>query len=372
MELVIFEADPFQLSFAVAYQYLAGIDAISIFDYSEKDSRIASDAILENPSCTIGLVELKLGRSLPLSNVKSHDHAEPLCQSNQMTTTWQPISDYESDPSSLHIEELAALVGAWLERRDEVRDSAGVLEFFERLERRWAIETGLIERLYSLDYETKALMIEHGISSSFKSNERSKNVSSETLAILEDQQNAIVNMNSFVRDNRELSTSYIKEIHQLFTRNQAYVKGRDRFGKMTTVELTRGEYKKLPNNPTSPDGNVHHYCPPEHVESEMDRLIQLHHSHENVAPEVEAAWIHHRFTQIHPFHDGNGRIARALATLEFIKANWLPLVIQDTDRSSYLDALERADNHDLKPLIAFFATLQRRELAKVISLVEAI
>ena len=34
--------------------------------------------------------------------------------------------------------------------------------------------------------------------------------------------------------------------------------------------------------------------------------------------EVEAAWLHHRFTQIHPFEDGNGRVARALASLVFI------------------------------------------------------
>ena len=46
---------------------------------------------------------------------------------------------------------------------------------------------------------------------------------------------------------------------------------------------------------------------------------ELHRNHHDVAPEVEAAWLHHRFTQIHPFQDGNGRIARALATLIFVK-----------------------------------------------------
>lgn len=53
-----------------------------------------------------------------------------------------------------------------------------------------------------------------------------------------------------------------------------------------------------------------------------------------VSPEVEAAWLHHRFTQIHPFQDGNGRIARLLASLVFIKAGWFPLVVTRDDRAN--------------------------------------
>ena len=98
----------------------------------------------------------------------------------------------------------------------------------------------------------------------------------------------------------------------------------------------------------------------------MDRLIELHLGHDGVAPEVEAAWIHHRLAQIHPFQDGNGRIARALATLVFVKADWLPLVVRDSDRKKYIDALESADNGDLKPLVSFFSSLQKAEFIRAI------
>ena len=111
---------------------------------------------------------------------------------------------------------------------------------------------------------------------------------------------------------------------------------------------------------------MHPYAPPEHVAAEMDQLIFLHGDHGDVAPEVEAAWLHHRFVQIHPFQDGNGRVARALATLIFIKADWLPLVVRDSERANYIDALERADTGDLRPLVSFFAGLQRREFVKAL------
>ena len=100
----------------------------------------------------------------------------------------------------------------------------------------------------------------------------------------------------------------------------------------------------------------------------MDQLIAWHYEHTDVAPEVEAAWLHHRFVQIHPFQDGNGRLARALATLIFIKAEWLPLVVRDDERDKYIGALEAADDGDLKRLIRFFAAVQRRQFINVIGI----
>lgn len=84
------------------------------------------------------------------------------------------------------------------------------------------------------------------------------------------------------------------------------------------------------------------------------------HGERGVPPEVEAAWLHHRFVQIHPFQDGNGRVARALATLVMIRAGWFPLVVTDAGRPDYIDAMELADAGDLRPLVRLFSNIQRR------------
>ena len=265
-----------------------------------------------------------------------------------MELQWHPIADYEIDPTELADQELRALSGVWIERREVLGKSDSVSEFTERLKREWAIETGLIERLYTLDRGITELMIQHGVSAALIPHTADDNPS-HTVALIGDQQDAIESVFAFVKGDRPLTTSYIKELHSLFTRNQEYAEGRDQFGRKARVPLIRGDYKKQPNNPTRPDGTVHYYSPPEHVAAEMDRLMELHLAHNSVAPEVEAAWLHHRFAQIHPFQDGNGRIARALATLVFVKANWLPLVVRDHDRKRYIDALELADHGDLKP-----------------------
>lgn len=284
-----------------------------------------------------------------------------------MATEWRHITDYETPPADLADRELASLSSVWLEQRAELEKSSHLSDFVVRLKREWAIETGLIERLYTLDRGITQLLIEEGVDAALIPH-RSSQEPELTVAMIGDQQDAVESLFSFVKGNRPLSTSYIKELYSLFTRHQETVEAKDQFGHTVSVPLLRGGYKKQPNNPMRPDGTVHAYCPPEHVAAEMDSLVEMHAKHGDAAPEVEAAWLHHRFAQVHPFQDGNGRIARALATLIFIKANWLPLVVRDRDRGDYIAALEAADEGQLRPLVAFFAKLQRKQFINALGI----
>jgi Fic-DOC domain mobile mystery protein B len=70
--------------------------------------------------------------------------------------------------------------------------------------------------------------------------------------------------------------------------------------------------------------------------------------------------VHHRLTQIHGFPNGNGRHARMMADLLIEKLGGEPFTwgsgsIHDTGtlRSTYINALKAADNHDVGPLLAF-------------------
>ena len=103
-------------------------------------------------------------------------------------------------------------------------------------------------------------------------------------------------------------------------------------GNRIQVRLLKGEYKNQPNNPKRADGTVHEYCPYELTGDEMQNLVRLYREAEGkFDPVVLAVWLHHRFTQIHPFQDGNGRVARALASLVFLKAQLFPLVIREAE-----------------------------------------
>lgn len=285
---------------------------------------------------------------------------------------WKPLEDLPTGWQDLHSLELEHLAQIWKEQSSKLKSSQSLQQFNERLRREWAIETGIIENLYKIDRGTTQLLIEKGIETSLIPYGTTDKPADEIVPILKDQESVLDGIFDFIAHKRNLSTSFIKELHQVLTRHQDTVQAKNGFGNLHQVKLIKGDWKKHPNNPTRPNGELHEYCPPEHVASEMDRLIQVHQQHlaMKVPPEVEAAWAHHRFTQIHPFQDGNGRIARALASLVFIREGWFPLVVHRDFRNQYIKALEIADRGNLKPLVDLFSNAQKQAFIRALSISE--
>jgi hypothetical protein len=99
----------------------------------------------------------------------------------------------------------------------------------------------------------------------------------------------------------------------------------------------------------------------------MDRLVKFYGETAQLHPIAAAAWLHHGFIRIHPFQDGNGRVARALVLLVLLRNDYAPLVVDRRRRDEYLHALDLANAGDLAPLVRLFAGLEivalRSELA---------
>ncbi len=70
---------------------------------------------------------------------------------------------------------------------------------------------------------------------------------------------------------------------------------------------------------------------------------------------IIAAYLHHRFVEIHPFSDGNGRVARLLTNLYLMKKGYPPIVLNKEDRMRYYDFLRKADMGNLKPFTSMIA-----------------
>jgi len=68
----------------------------------------------------------------------------------------------------------------------------------------------------------------------------------------------------------------------------------------------------------------------------------------------KAVMIHHKLTQIHPFEDGNGRVARATLNWLLKLKNLPPVYIAYDNKEEYVDVLTQADNYNSEPLQVFF------------------
>lgn len=275
------------------------------------------------------------------------------------------------DPSAFELPELRALTTVWQEKKSLLEDNGAYKEFIKKLQREWAIETGIIERLYTWDRGVTEVLIEQGIESSIISHGGgiSQPEADHIQALISDHMGIVEGLFSYVKGEEPLTEHFIRGLQAQFTAHQDYTEAVTESGEIIRVTLRKGEYKSLPNNPKRQDGAVHAYCPPELTKEEMESLVRMYGSAETLyAPEINSAWLHHRFTQIHPFQDGNGRVARALASLVFLREGLFPLVVRDSDRREYIGALETADAGDLKPLVLFFARRQKEAILKALGL----
>ena len=276
---------------------------------------------------------------------------------------WRPIEDLPADAASWGSSHYRGRVRRWQDARARLQDPAvdrTLLDIWLRERARaFAIETGQIEGLYTLRRGVTEQLIAEGFGGVRAAHAFEPGLSDRTLkGLLEDQHAAVELVFEAAAGRRPLSHHTMKSWHQLLTRHQEHAAG-VRDGRRVLIDLRRGDYKVWPNNPRRPDGVVHEYCPPEQTRSEMDRMLEMHHGHaeRGLPAEVEAAWLHHRFVRIHPFQDGNGRMARLLMAYVFARAGEFPPVIATERRDEYIRNLEWADGGDLRPFAEYLADL---------------
>ncbi len=280
---------------------------------------------------------------------------------------WQPISPLteECGYDFFEIDALQRRWTAYRQEREALRPDA-YDAFLERLTRSWAIETGIIEGLYTLDRGITETLVMRGISADLIERNSTDIEPQELAILLGDHQNAVQGVYTQIRHGTPITRIAIQQIHETLTCNQPTFRAMDQFGHWFNAQLHHGQFKKLPNNPTRRDGTIHEYCPPEQVDSELDNLLAWynHYTQDNDRhhPLLTASWLHHRFTQVHPFEDGNGRVVRTLLTWHLVREGYLPIVVNRDDRVAYIDALENADDGDLVPFVDLLVNLQRKTI----------
>ncbi|HKV28620.1 MAG TPA: Fic family protein, partial [Candidatus Acidoferrales bacterium] len=231
-----------------------------------------------------------------------------------MDYKWKRIVPLLQSEEAIDVSDAIPLGQSWREFKARLKDSnkSGLREFNERLVRSLSIETGILERIYELDRGTTEALIQKGFLEELIQRD-STNIEPSTLVdILHDQEAAVHLVQELVTQSRPLTRGTLFELHAILTAHQETVTAVDQFGNRVQILLKKGAFKDHPNNPTRSDGSTHEYCPPEHVTPEIDTLLEWYHSYESKEPLLVSAWLHHRFTQIHPFQDGNGRVARTL------------------------------------------------------------
>lgn len=151
------------------------------------------------------------------------------------------------------------------------------------------------------------------------------------------------------REQAPISHVTVQQIHEIVTRGILEISGRYR---IRNVRIT-GAVRSPTDWP--------------HIVHEMDDLIAG--AAKKDRPVIEmTAYLHHRFVAIHPFIDGNGRVARLLGNLYLIRNGYPPIVLDQKNRQQYYRALRDADNGDLSVFIHFIARAVNESLSHYLAI----
>ena len=296
----------------------------------------------------------------------------------QLPEQWRPLAGMPDGARDWAMPGFADLEAEWADCLGKLKAGSAGSRFLdgwlrERV-RAFALETGQIEGLYTLRRGVTEQLIAEGFQGAVGAHTLEGLDDRTVRGLLEDQEAAYDMMFEDVAGGRPLSAYMMRSWHELLTRHQATVAGIDPQGRRVEVPFRRkGEWKIKSNNPRRPDGVVHEHCPPEQVEGEMRRFLDLYNGaggiRERAYPvNVEAAWLHHRFVRTHPFQDGNGRVSRLLMAWAYVKRHLPPPVVSADRKSAYIRALEAADEGRLKAFsdhVGDLATSTLREAIQI-------
>lgn len=153
---------------------------------------------------------------------------------------------------------------------------------------------------------------------------------------------------------RPLTETFLKELNEIILVEPFWKEAISPNGQPTRKKIEIGKYKTTPNSVLLKNGEMFYYATPEETAAKMADLMTWYHQNLGILHPVHlAAEFHYRFVCIHPFDDGNGRVARLIMNYILQRFNYPILIIKSTDKEGYLTALQKADVGDLKSLLEY-------------------
>ena len=176
-----------------------------------------------------------------------------------------------------------------------------------------------------------------------------------------------------VNKQQPLSEKFIRELNRIILVENY----RDKQG----VEIHIGNYKTNANSVTTLTGETFEFASPQETPAFMTDLVNWYNEEERksaLSPIELASLLHYRYIRIHPFGDGNGRIARLLVNYVLHRHNYPMVVIRGdkTHRDEYINVLNecdvlsgltpsdgaRATLTQIQPFVAYMETQLQRAL----------
>lgn len=149
--------------------------------------------------------------------------------------------------------------------------------------------------------------------------------------------------------NNEIKIDRIKELHRILMTNLIETPGEFEYGRKRIV----GSDIKLPTGR-------------KRIEYSVISLLNFYKKNaKKINPQLMGCLLHFMFVTIHPFIDGNGRIARFLHSWILLKNKMPPFVFDPNKRNRYFDVIEEGRKKSIENFVTFCVSEHKDSLEKL-------
>ncbi len=152
-----------------------------------------------------------------------------------------------------------------------------------------------------------------------------------------------------------VTARWLRELHGVL------MKGTQHAGGFRTGVVEISGATHIPPDPQSVQPLVDDLC----------RAIESELAGGGTHPVTAAVWAHVTFAQIHPFEDGNGRMARFLQDYVLARCGYFPVGIPAAQREEYYEALRAADADNWDDIVELVANAELGILRRSLRILES-
>lgn len=170
----------------------------------------------------------------------------------------------------------------------------------------------------------------------------------KNVLLITNHKNAFSHVVKMVKENWQMDEDNLKDLHQILMDSYSDIGGLYR-----NVDISlKGSNHTPPSHIKVYDRmkKYFNYC----LEGPDDDLLKY------------IAYCHLQLVKIHPFLDGNGRLARLVLNYYLLKYDFMPVIVTYEERHKYFKLLEEFKvNKNIDPFIIFLIELEKRALLSV-------